>query len=55
MDKCPNCEHDIDDMQLFFEASDYASYFDIECEYCGCALSVEVEAIPHFVIKAKEK
>ena len=53
MSECPNCGKEIEDMQAFFEASDYALYFDMECEHCGCALVVEVEALPFFVIKTK--
>ena len=53
MDECPNCGKEIEDMQLFFVASDYATDFEMECEHCGCALWIDVEAIPHFVIKVK--
>ncbi len=54
MDECPNCGREIEDMLAFFEAGEYATYFDMECEHCGCALHVDVEAAtPHFIIKVK--
>ena len=53
MDECPFCGREIEDMQLFFEASEYATYFEMECEYCGGILNVEVEAMPYFCITRK--
>jgi ferredoxin len=53
MDECPNCGKEIEDMVEFFVANEYEVYFDMECEHCGCALSVEVDATPHFDIKTK--
>jgi hypothetical protein len=43
--RCPKCDHDHGaDLSRW----DYATYFDVECEGCGIAFDVEVEAIPEF-------
>lgn len=53
-DLCPVCDNDLS-LDLVFVSKDYAMVFEVECPQCNTKLEVEVETIPYFNVKEKDK
>lgn len=47
-ERCPYCDHKLEDLRHDWEGSDYDAEFVVECEGCRKAVNVIVHQVPEF-------